>query len=86
MWTEWVPNRARLDYQTYPRLTAFAETGWSLREKKDLEDFQRQLTVFLQRLDELGVGYARGKDVEPSWFKRLLGIFTIAQSQTKTAL
>ncbi len=27
MWTEWVPNRARLDYQTYPRLTAFAEVG-----------------------------------------------------------
>ena len=85
-WTEWVPNRARLDYQTYPRLTAFAETGWILRAKKNFDDFQRRLTIFLQRLDELGVGYARGKDIEPSKLNQLLGIFTIAQPQTKTAL
>jgi hexosaminidase len=84
MWTEFVPNRARLDYQTYPRLTAFAETGWSPREKKDLEDFWKRLAVFLLRLDELGVEYARGNDVEPPWFKRLFGVFTIAQPQTRT--
>ena len=84
MWTEFVPDRARLDYQTYPRLTAFAETGWSPREKKDLEDFRKRLAVFLLRLDELGVEYARGNDVEPPWFKRLFGVFTIAQPQTRT--
>jgi hexosaminidase len=27
LWLEWVPDRARLDYQVYPRLTAMAETG-----------------------------------------------------------
>jgi hexosaminidase len=84
MWTEFVPNRARLDYQTYPRLTAFAETGWSPKEKKDFKDFQKRLDVFLRQLDELGVKYARGKDVEPLWLKQLFGIFTIAQAQTKT--
>ncbi len=85
MWTEFVPNQARLDYQTYPRLTAFAETGWTPKEKKDFRDFQQRLAFFLRRLDEFGVGYARGKDVEPSWLRQMLGIFTIAQPQTKTA-
>ena len=85
MWTEMVPNRARLDYQTYPRLTAFAETGWSAREKKDFEDFQKRLGAFLPRLDELGVRYARGKDIDPPWYKQLLGLLTIAQTQTKIA-
>jgi hexosaminidase len=85
MWTEMVPNRARLDYQTYPRLTALAETGWSPREKRDFKDFQRRLGAFLPRLDELGVRYARGKDVEPPWYKQLFGPLTIAQTQTKIA-
>jgi hexosaminidase len=58
LWTEWVPNRARMDYQVYPRLTALAETGWSPRERKSLPDFRRRLERFLARLDLLGVQYA----------------------------
>ncbi len=85
MWTEYVPSRARLDYQTYPRLTAFAETGWTAREKRDFRDFQSRLATFLLRLDELGVKYAPENDVEPPWYRQLLGILTIAQAQTKTA-
>jgi hexosaminidase len=85
LWTEFVRDRARLDYQTYPRLVAFAETGWSPKGKKDFEDFQKRLAGFLLRLDELGVRYARGWEVEPPWFKQLFGVFAIAQAQTRTA-
>jgi len=85
MWTEFVSTQARLDYQTYPRLTAFAETGWTLKGKKDFKDFQQRMALFLRRMDEFGVGYARGREVEPGWLKRLFGIFTIPQPQTKTA-
>ena len=85
MWTEWVPTRARLDYQTYPRLTAFAETGWSQREAKDWPGFQRRLSHFLPRLDELGVLYAPLKDAEPTWFRRMFGALSIARAQRKTA-
>jgi len=84
MWTEFVPNRARLDYQTWPRLAAFAETGWSPRERKDWTSFRRRLNSWMQRFDALGVQYARGSDLEPPWFKRALGVFTAAQAQTKT--
>jgi hexosaminidase len=85
MWTEFVSTRARLDYQTYPRLTAFAETGWTPKEKKDFKDFQQRLAVFMRRLNEFGVGYARGREVEPGWLRQLFGIFTIPQPQTRTA-
>jgi len=84
MWTEWVPNRARLDYQTYPRLTAFAEVGWTPASLRDYVNFRERLTTFNQRLDIHGVEYAPKVDWEPPWYQRLFGIFTIAQPQSKT--
>jgi hexosaminidase len=83
MWTEWVPNRARLDYQTYPRLTAFAEAGWTPKNLKNYADFRDRLTTFNQRLDILGVGYAPEDAWDPSWIKRIFSIFTIAQPQNQ---
>jgi hexosaminidase len=85
LWTEWVPTRARLDYQAFPRLTAMAETGWTPKEQKDYTDFRKRLEGFLERLDRLGIGYAPLKDVEPGWLAKKFGIFTIAQPQRKVA-
>ncbi len=83
LWTEWVPTRARLDYQTFPRLTAMAETGWLPRDQKDYTGFRKRLEGFLGRLDRLGVQYAPLRDVEPGWLARKFGIFTIAQPQKR---
>ena len=83
LWTEWVPNRARLDYQTYPRLTAFAEVGWTPAPQKDYADFRERLVHFNQRLDIYGVQYTPEADWEPPWYRRLFGIFTIAQPQIR---
>ncbi|MFH1524040.1 MAG: beta-N-acetylhexosaminidase [Chloroflexota bacterium] len=85
LWTEWVPNRARLDYQVYPRLIAMAETGWTAKERKDLRGFRRRLEKFLKRLDRLGVRYAPLRQAEPSRLKQWFGIFTIVLPQTKIA-
>jgi hexosaminidase len=84
LWSEWVPNRARLDYQVYPRLTAMAETGWTLKERKDFGSFQHRLPKFLARLDHLGVQYAPQSEIEPSKIKQLFGVFTILQPQNRT--
>lgn len=65
LWTEWVPNRARLDYQAYPRLSALAETGWTPRERKSLPDFRRRLENFLSRLARLGVHPAALREADP---------------------
>lgn len=85
LWTEWVPTRARLDYQTFPRLTAYAETGWTPQAAKDYAEFERRLQTLLPRLDARGVGYASLDESNPPWYKRLFGLFTILQPQTKTA-
>ena len=85
LWTEWVQDQDRLDFQMYPRLTAFAETAWSSREGKYFKDFQSRLMKFLIRLDMLGVAYAGTGDVKPSYFERLFKMISIAIPQTKTA-
>jgi hexosaminidase len=85
LWSEFVPSRARLDYQTYPRLTAFAETGWSPRQRKDYADFANRLSTLLQRLRALGVKHALEEDWEPSRLKQLFGVLTIVRPQTKVA-
>jgi hexosaminidase len=84
MWTEWVPNQARLDYQTYPRLTAFAEVGWTPKSQRNYTDFRKRLVMFNKRLDFYNIQYAPETDWEPPWHHRLFGIFTIAQPQTRT--
>jgi hypothetical protein len=65
-------------------LLAVAETGWTPRDNKDLTDFCSRLADFEPRLDALGVCYARSEAVQPAWFKRLFGLFTIIQPQRKT--
>ena len=82
LWTEWVPSRARLNYQTYPRLTALAEVGWTARERRAYSDFRARLTYFRPRLDLLGVRYAPESAWAPDLLRRALGIFTIFQPQT----
>jgi hexosaminidase len=85
LWTEWVPDRPRLDYQVYPRLTAIAETAWTSKDRKDLADFRRRLAGFMCRLDRLGVRHASLDEAEPARIKQMFGIFSIARPQTKIA-
>jgi hexosaminidase len=85
LWGEWLPTRARLDYQAWPRLTALAETSWTLKARKDYPGFLRRLGPFLERLDRLGIRYAPLADVEPPKWKQWFGVFTIAQPQSKVS-
>ncbi|WP_338703626.1 beta-N-acetylhexosaminidase [Streptomyces sp. Q6] len=60
LWTEVMENAQRVDYQAFPRLSAFSEVAWSeLPEPaaRDYADFERRMTVHYRRLDALGVDY-----------------------------
>jgi hexosaminidase len=70
LWTEWVPNRDRMDFQVYPRLSALAETGWTPKDRKSLPDFRRRIKVFLARLDLLGVRHATLQEADPPLLKQ----------------
>ncbi|WP_405908331.1 MULTISPECIES: beta-N-acetylhexosaminidase [unclassified Streptomyces] len=60
VWTEVMEDHARVDYQVFPRLAAFAEVAWSALPapgERDFADFERRMAVHYGRLDALGVAY-----------------------------
>ncbi len=71
-WTEVMDTQARLDYQVFPRLAAFAEVAWSrlpAPADRDYQDFTRRMAVHYARLDALGVDYRPPGGPRP-WQKR----------------
>ncbi|BCL20792.1 beta-N-acetylhexosaminidase [Streptomyces tuirus] len=60
LWTEVMEDHARVDYQAFPRLAAFAEVAWSALPapaERDFAGFQRRMAAHYGRLDALGVAY-----------------------------
>ncbi|MFE7748063.1 beta-N-acetylhexosaminidase [Streptomyces sp. NPDC057428] len=60
VWTEVMQNQARVDYQVFPRLAAFAEVAWSplpAPGERDFADFDRRMRTHYARLDAMGVDY-----------------------------
>lgn len=43
MWGEWTPTDERVCYQTFPRIAACAESGWTPYEKKNIDSFRRRI-------------------------------------------
>ncbi|GAA4917718.1 beta-N-acetylhexosaminidase [Streptomyces coeruleoprunus] len=73
VWTEVMENRSRVDYQTFPRLAAFAEVVWSTAlpapPARDVAGFARRMTAHYRRLDALGVDYRPPNGPAP-WQRR----------------
>ncbi len=72
VWTEVMEDHARVDYQTFPRLAAFAEVAWSrlpAPAERDFADFERRMAAHYRRLDALGVAYRPPAGPRP-WQKR----------------
>src|SRR5690606_18098697 len=43
MWGEWTPSAKEIEYQTYPRIAAYAETGWTDVQHKDYARFEKNI-------------------------------------------
>ncbi|MEV6107499.1 beta-N-acetylhexosaminidase [Streptomyces sp. NPDC051940] len=72
VWTEVMEDRRRVDYQTFPRLAAFAEVAWSTLpapDQRDYADFEHRMTAHYARLDALGVEYRPTSGPHP-WQQR----------------
>jgi hexosaminidase len=80
LWTEFVPSRARLDWQVFPRLLAVAETAWLAPENKNLREFNMRLTGLLAQLDEKNIGYAKLSEANPPFYRRMFGALTLMQA------
>jgi len=59
MWTGDTRRIAGVEHNSFPRLAAVAETGWTPAARKDYADFLRRLPAQLQRYRLLGIAYAR---------------------------
>ncbi|MGW1891697.1 beta-N-acetylhexosaminidase [Streptomyces sp. NPDC002004] len=71
-WTEVMENHARVDYQVFPRLAAFAEVAWSrlpVPAARDYAGFERRMARHYARLDALGVDYRPPAGPKP-WQRR----------------
>ncbi|PIA80232.1 glycoside hydrolase family 20 [Gaetbulibacter sp. 4G1] len=62
MWSEWTPTNKDVERQTFPRIAAFAEVGWTALENKDYKSFKQALKKIQKHWDSLGINYY--KDVE----------------------
>ncbi|OIV39786.1 beta-N-acetylhexosaminidase [Flavobacterium johnsoniae] len=59
LWSEYLDRPARImEYQSYPRISALSEIGWSKKEDKNWDDFYGRLThSHLQRLANMGIAF-----------------------------
>ena len=58
MWTEWAPTVADIHRQTFPRLAAFAEVGWSNLDVKNYDNFLIRLQPVVAQWEKEGIiGY-----------------------------
>lgn len=56
-WSEYMYTNALREYQTFPRIIAIAEIGWTEVARKDFEDFKRRIDNAQVRLDGHGINY-----------------------------
>lgn len=49
MWGEWIPTNGNMHYQTFPRIAAYAEVGWTDENKKDFSSFKKSLQNLQKR-------------------------------------
>jgi hexosaminidase len=58
MWGEWIPTNGHMHFQTFPRIAAYAEIGWTQIENKNFDDFLAALQELKKRWAQRGIYYA----------------------------
>jgi hexosaminidase len=59
VWTEFVKDRATLEYLLYPRLFAVAEVAWTASENKSWQNFLPRVAAQLEYFDKRKINYRR---------------------------
>ncbi|MGI6702069.1 MAG: beta-N-acetylhexosaminidase [Christensenellales bacterium] len=71
LWTEYIKNLERIEYLTFPRLSALAETAWTAENNRDYSDYYLRLDGYSKLLDIYGVNYAPKKELNPCVFGKI---------------
>lgn len=59
MWQEWTPNVVDVHRQTFPRIAAYAEVGWTNETNKNYDRFLKSLDNHKRHWDSKGIFYYR---------------------------
>lgn len=59
LWSEYITNPAKVQYQLFPRLDALSEILWSPKEKRNYPDFRKRLKAQFKRYDLMGITYSK---------------------------
>ncbi len=59
IWTEYMQNDDRRDYQAFPRAIAIAETGWTNPENKNWDGFRKRMVTDFLRMDAMNIKACR---------------------------
>jgi hexosaminidase len=58
VWTEYMNNTRKVEYQVFPRLAALAEVLWSPAEQRNWSSFEARIPLLFKRLDQQGINYS----------------------------
>lgn len=58
LWTEYIPNVKKFDFQTYVRLLAISEVGWTDVRNKQYEDFETRVEKMRPYFKSIGINLA----------------------------
>ncbi|PCI34166.1 MAG: glycoside hydrolase family 20 [Flavobacteriaceae bacterium] len=61
MWSEWTPTNADIERQTYPRIAAFAEVGWTQTNNKDFNIFSSSLEQLKKHWSKFNINFYNNK-------------------------
>ena len=68
MWSEWTPTDADVERQTFPRIAAYAEVGWTVMDNKNYDSFKIALKKMQKHWDTLGINYFKDSDkMDAKW-------------------
>ena len=56
-WAEYIPSIRNMQFKTFPRLCAVAETDWTPKNLKSFSNFMTRLVAHEQRLTQMGINY-----------------------------
>jgi len=65
LWSEWIADREKLEFNSHPRMAALSETGWTPTARKNYKDFMLRLQGMKKAYDALGIRYACDKVADP---------------------
>jgi len=62
MWSEWIPTKEKMELKVFPRLAAYAEVGWTEKNRKDFDLFTQSLAEMEKRWNLGGISFYKTED------------------------